>query len=147
MSNRTGVFQLYQKDARGGGPGDQLTQGPSPKYLTDWSHDGHFLVYYEITTTTRDDLWALALDGTRKPVLVRQTAASEHNGVLSPDGKWIAYGSDESGREEVTSRRSRLAARGRCRIGAGIVRNGGRTARSGSTCVRPATPSCRPPSG
>lgn len=58
-------------------------------------------MYYEVTTTTRDDLWALPLDGTRRPVLVRQTAASEHNGVLSPDGKWIAYGSDESGREEV----------------------------------------------
>ena len=101
MSNRTGVFQLYRRDARTGGTEDLLTTGPNPKYVTDWSRDGHFLVYYEITTATRDDLWALPVEGDRKPILVRQTAASEHNGVLSRDGKWIAYGSDESGREEV----------------------------------------------
>ena len=58
-------------------------------------------MYYEITTATRDDLWALPVEGDRKPILVRRTADSEHNGVLSPDGKWIAYGSDDGGREEV----------------------------------------------
>ena len=116
MSNRTGVFQLYRKDARGGGPEEQLTEGPNPKYVTDWSQDGHFLVYYEITTTTRDDLWALPLDGTRKPVLVRQTAASEHNGVLSTRrqvDRVQARTSPDTRR--CTSRRSRPATRGRCR--------------------------------
>jgi len=100
MSNRTGVFQLYRKDARGGGPEEVLTTGANTKYVTDWGRNG-YLLYYEAAPDTKDDLWALPMDGGGKPVLVLQTAANEHNGAFSPDGKWIAYASDESGREEV----------------------------------------------
>ena len=101
MSNRTGTFQLYRRDARGDGTEELLTEGPYPKYLTDWTRDGRFLVYYEITTKTKNDLWALPLSGDRKPVPLRTTAATEQHGVVSPDSKWLAYGSDQSGREEV----------------------------------------------
>ena len=100
MSNRTGVFQLYRKDATGVGAEEVLTTGPNAKYVTDWGKNG-YLLYYEAAPDTKDDLWVLPLAAGGKPAVVLQTAASEHNGVFSRDGKWIAYASDESGREEV----------------------------------------------
>ena len=50
---------------------------------------------------TRDDIWVLPLEGARRPKPFLQTRASEQSAVFSPDGRWIAYSSDESGRREV----------------------------------------------
>jgi hypothetical protein len=47
------------------------------------------------------DLWALPLEGTRKPFPVVQSRFNEDEGQFSPDGRWIAYRSNESGRDEV----------------------------------------------
>jgi Tol biopolymer transport system component len=108
-SDRSGVAQLYRKDAGGGGREEQLTEGPNPKYPTDWSRDGRYLLYSELGQKTGEDLWALPLEaagaspvpGVRKPILVLQTPYSERGAVFSPDGKWIAYTSDESGLDAV----------------------------------------------
>jgi Tol biopolymer transport system component len=100
-SNRSGFFQIYRKDAGGGGQEEQLTQGPNDKFVTDWSRDGRYLLYAEVNPNTQIDLWALPLDGDRKPVPVLQSAFTELAGQFSPDGKWIAYQSNESGRTEV----------------------------------------------
>jgi Tol biopolymer transport system component len=108
-SNRSGEHQLYRKDAGGGGQEEQLTGGPNPKFVTDWSRDGKYLLYYETAPKTQDDMWALPLEaadgssgpGARKPIPVLQTPFAERNGVFSPDGKWIAHTSNESGRFEV----------------------------------------------
>ena len=104
-SSRSGIRQIYRKDAGGGGQEDQLTTGPNLKSPEDWSRDGRYLLYSEIAPKTGLDLWALPLNGDRKPVVVLQTPFNEKSGTFSPDGKWIAYDSDASGRPEVYVRR------------------------------------------
>jgi serine/threonine protein kinase len=100
-SNRSGVFQIYRKDAGGVGQEEQLTSGPNDKLVTDWSRDGKYLLYSQNDSETSLDLWALPLDGDRKPVPVLQSPFLESGGQFSPDGKWVAYHSTESGRIEV----------------------------------------------
>jgi Tol biopolymer transport system component len=68
---------------------------------TDWTARGDWLVYHDYVSGTDDDIWALPLSGDRKPRAVVQTRAAERNGVVSPDGQWLAYTSFETGRAEV----------------------------------------------
>jgi serine/threonine protein kinase len=100
-SNRSGVSQLYRKDSAGAGQEEQLTNGPNNKFPSDWSRDGRYLLYWEDTPKTADDIMALPLEGERKPIVVLQTPFHEIAGVFSPDGKWIAYQSDESGPDQI----------------------------------------------
>jgi Tol biopolymer transport system component len=67
----------------------------------DWSADGRFLVYVSPSPNGRADLWALPLTGDRKPFEVVKTEFSEGLAQFSPDGNWIAYESDKTGRLEV----------------------------------------------
>lgn len=67
----------------------------------DWSRDGRFLIYSQLDPGTGYDLWRLPLAGTRKPVLLLHGDSNEYCGALSPDGRWIAYASDESGVSEI----------------------------------------------
>jgi eukaryotic-like serine/threonine-protein kinase len=101
FSDRSGIRQIYRKEAGGGGQEERLTSGPNGKVVTDWSRDGRYLLYHETEPKTGLDLWALPLEGERKPVAVLQTPFSDMAAQFSPDGKWIAYQSDASGRFEV----------------------------------------------
>ncbi len=67
----------------------------------DWSRDGRFIVYGQQVAETKDDLWLLAPDGDRKSVPYLRTSANEIDAQFSPDGRWMAYASDESGRYQV----------------------------------------------
>jgi dipeptidyl aminopeptidase/acylaminoacyl peptidase len=97
----SGLYQLYTKLASGAGSEELLLESSSSKSPMDWSSDGRFIVYEEYGPKTRRDLWVLPLSGNRKPVPFLQTAADEFQGQFSPDGRWIAYGSDESGAFEI----------------------------------------------
>jgi dipeptidyl aminopeptidase/acylaminoacyl peptidase len=66
----------------------------------DWSYDGRHILY-SVDTATNPDLRALPLFGERKPIDVTRTPFSESNARFSPNGRWIAYQSDETGRAEV----------------------------------------------
>jgi dipeptidyl aminopeptidase/acylaminoacyl peptidase len=68
---------------------------------TSISPDGNLLVYTYSDVEMDSDLWVLALDGSSEPRPLLRTPFSENMGVVSPDGKWLAYVSNESGREEV----------------------------------------------
>ena len=69
---------------------------------TDWSADGRFVLYtFGGTFPATSDIWALPLFGDRKPFPVAQTEFSESQGTFSPDGRWIAYTSDETGQPNV----------------------------------------------
>ena len=84
----------------GGGEEEVLLASPEMKLLCDWSPDGRFLLYYTPDPKTGPDLWVLPLE-TRKPSLFLKTDASEVWGQFSPDGAWVAYQSNDSGRFEI----------------------------------------------
>jgi serine/threonine protein kinase len=104
-SNRGGQFNLYQKVASGAGNEDLLLQSSDPKFPEDWSRDGRFLLYAVIDPKSKYDLWVLPLmpgsSGERKPIKFLATEFSENQAQFSPDGRSIAYTSDESGAWEV----------------------------------------------
>jgi len=95
-SSREGTMNLYQKLSSGAGTEPLLKSGEA-KYPTDWSPDGRFILY----TTVAGDMWLLPLSGERKPVPFLQTPFFESSGRFSPDGRWIAYQSNASGRYEL----------------------------------------------
>ncbi len=100
-AGRTGILDLYWKIV-GGGPDEVLFASKEAKNLTDWSPDGKYILFSSQSPTTARDVWALPVDGAdRKPFPVAQTAAEETNGRFSPDGKWVAYVSDETGHAEI----------------------------------------------
>ena len=100
-SNREGVLNLYQKPASGAGKEELLLKTDLAKAPTDWSTDGRFIVYGVIDPKTKWDVWVLPLFGDQKPVPFLQTEFNERSGRFSPDGRWIAYASDESGTYQV----------------------------------------------
>jgi eukaryotic-like serine/threonine-protein kinase len=73
------------------------------KAVTQWSRDGRFIVYTQVESQTNRDIWVLPIDGSKpgQPVAFLHTNANEFLGQLSPNSKWMAYTSDESGRREV----------------------------------------------
>ena len=69
---------------------------------TDWSHDGRYILFERSTTSRQaSDIWALPLFGDRKPFAVIATPFVDLAAVFSPDGRWIAYQSNETGSPEV----------------------------------------------
>jgi len=100
-SNRRGPFDLYELDTSSG-TRERLLLGSSLfKIPMDWSRDGKMLLYRTSDPVTGSDLWALPLDGDAKPFPVANTRFDEREGQFSPDGHWVAYQSDESGRFEI----------------------------------------------
>lgn len=97
-----GAFELFEKRVDGS-PATLLLRTGASKQVTDWSRDGRYLLYRVITpgSTLNADIWALPLDGDRKPFPVLRTRFEERDAQFSPDGKWIAYQSNESGQPEV----------------------------------------------
>src|SRR5262249_17464619 len=71
------------------------------KFPLDWSRDERYLVYENDSQKTKADIWILPMFGDRKPYPYLQTQFNETHARISPDGKWIAYGSDETGRSEI----------------------------------------------
>jgi len=92
-------WNLYWKDAAGTGEPELLLDSAEDKFATDWSHDGSTIVFSS-RGETNWDLWAMHV-GDRKPFALRKTKFSELNGTLSPDGRFLAYQSNESGQTEV----------------------------------------------
>jgi len=67
----------------------------------DWSADGRFLLYDVLDMKRGFDVWGLSLEGDRKPFPVVETEFNEGLSQFSPDGHWMAYQSDRTGRPEV----------------------------------------------
>jgi serine/threonine protein kinase/Tol biopolymer transport system component len=91
---------LAVKPLTGGGDDEALFESPEVKVPCDWSPDGRFLMYYVPDPKSGTDLWVLP-EGTREPSLFLRTQANELWGQFSPDGRWVAYQSNETGRYEI----------------------------------------------
>jgi Tol biopolymer transport system component len=102
-SDRQGAIgDLYEKSASGEQKAERLLLAtPQSKYPTDWSPDGRVVLYRATDTKTGQDVWAVPVDGDRKPSPIIHTTFDERDGQFSPDGQWIAYESNESGRSEI----------------------------------------------
>ena len=92
---------LYLKAASGAGDVEVLLKSGGVKTPTSWSHDGRFLLYTDWGAKSGEDLWVLPLEGDRKPISVLRTQFNEFQASFSPDVRWIAYTSLESGRQEI----------------------------------------------
>src|SRR5262245_31067254 len=100
-SNRKGSHDLYRKSATAGGTEELLFSDTHEKTVSDWSADGRFVLFDSRDARRRGDVWALPLDDRTKPIAVAQSDFEELLGQFSPDGRWVAYQSDESGRYEI----------------------------------------------
>jgi serine/threonine protein kinase len=100
-SANQGVANIYRKNSTGSGDDELLLESPLNDFPLDWSHDGRFLLFARMDPKTGIDLWVLPLDGERKAVPFVCTSFESDNGQFSPDGRWVAYQSDESGRVEI----------------------------------------------
>ena len=101
-SRRTGPGGLFQRLTNGAGDDEPVLSTDQTLTATDWSGDGRFLMYMSIDPKTNADLWVLPMTGEdRKPFLFLKTPFREAYGTFSPDGRWAAYHSNESGRPEV----------------------------------------------
>jgi len=88
---------VWLRTADGGGEPQKLVQGYNPEF----SPDGKLLVYSAFKRPDDWDLWYLPLEGERKPVPIRQGRGWKISPRVSPDGRYLAYMSDESGRHEI----------------------------------------------
>jgi len=100
-SLRNGKFEMLRKHSDGSGAEEVLLQDDLQMLTDDWSRDGKYLIYSRVTLKgiistqpSNSEIWALPLEGKRKPF---QVLAHGGGGNLSPDGHWLAYISKESG--------------------------------------------------
>ena len=96
-----GSADLFRKLADGSGNEERLFADASFKTPTDWSPDGKILLYDAFSPSTNTDVMSLALGGAAKPAALLGGQFAERWAQFSPDGKWIAYSSDDSGTREV----------------------------------------------
>ncbi|HEX9655605.1 MAG TPA: protein kinase [Bacteroidota bacterium] len=100
-SSKEGAPNVYRKLSTGAGSEIAAHTSTLPLFPTDWSPDGKFILVERQDPRTKFDLWVLPVDGSMKPVPVAESEYDEWLGKFSPDGRWIAYASNESGRYEV----------------------------------------------
>jgi Tol biopolymer transport system component len=99
-SDVDGPPDLYVRDASGGGAPEAMLKRPTVLEPEDWSRDGQFVLFREFSRATGNDEWLLPLDG-EAPRPFLNTRYSEWDGRFSPDGRWVAFVSDESGGAQV----------------------------------------------
>jgi dipeptidyl aminopeptidase/acylaminoacyl peptidase len=97
-SEKSGIF-IWQ--AEGAGSGRQLTSTEGIQVPTSWSPDGETLLFTDLLPSGSEDVFALSLDGSSTVTPIADSKFNESGGVFSPDGRWIAYSSMESGRYQI----------------------------------------------
>ena len=96
-----GSMNLFTKSSIGASAEHTLIQDPSNKAPSSWSRDGRFLLYSSRVFGSDSNLWVIPLTGGATPIPYMQTTFNEMGARFSPDGRWVAFSSDESGRPEI----------------------------------------------
>jgi serine/threonine-protein kinase len=100
-SHRNGKWGIYQKMSNGTGGEELLFESDALKMPMSWSGAINTILFYVADPKNASDVWALPLNGDRKPFPVLQGSSNESHPQISPDGKWLAYTSNESGMPQV----------------------------------------------
>jgi Tol biopolymer transport system component/tRNA A-37 threonylcarbamoyl transferase component Bud32 len=100
-TNRYDGHNIFEKRTAGARSESLIIKTPTDTLPTSWSRTGKWLVFQQYDPKTHWDLWLLPLDGVRKPIPFQCTEFDEQHAQFSPDGKWIAFESNESGESEV----------------------------------------------
>jgi Tol biopolymer transport system component len=105
---KSGAYNLWWIRADGAGAAQRLTESKNPQYALSWRPDGKFLAFHEINPSTGVDVMTMPIEGDEKsgwkpgePKPFVNSAFTEAEPAFSPDGRWIAYVSNESGSYEV----------------------------------------------
>ena len=101
MSTRKGMGDIFSTGSAGGGEDRLVLPMNNGSYCWSISPDSRSFIYETIGDATKSDLWILPLTGDRTPRPFRRTAAVETEAQFSPDGRFVAFTSDDSGRSEV----------------------------------------------
>lgn len=125
-SNRGGIYDLYERPSSGAGGAKLLYRNTEGKGVTSWSPDGKFLLYYSLGQPTHVRLLAVAGPADRQPVALVDPQFTSITARFSPDGRWIAYTSNETGRNEI-SVRPFDSTRGSAGAAVTLTSDGGRT--------------------
>ena len=100
-SNRAGRYNLYWKPADGSGSVEKLVNSDGIQFASSWHPDGKLLAFTQSDPGTGGDIWIVSVGSDEDPIAVLQTPSNEYGAVFSIDGEWLAYVSDESGRDEI----------------------------------------------
>jgi len=140
--------KLFRKNADGTGDEEPLPAAGQDPIPTSWSRDGRYLLYTVSGAAGSTDIWVLPLEGDSKPFPFLSAQATQRNAVFSPDSRWVAYSSAETGAAEIFVRPFPPSNRGKWLVsngssGAPSWRRDGRelyyTAPDGSVMAVPVT--------
>ncbi len=101
QSNRSGLWNLFWTPVDRSSPDEQIAATDDTAVPSSFSPDGRLLAYFAMSPKTSSDLWLISLDTPRTPRLFLGSPALEMSPEVSPNGAWIAYQSNQSGRDEV----------------------------------------------
>ena len=100
-SARGSNWNLYKRSVDGSEEAERLATSAFAQIPTSWAPDGKTLAFHESRDETGDDIFVLSLDGDRRPQPLVAGRANESLAKFSPNGRWIAYQSDETGENEI----------------------------------------------
>ncbi|HEY6122690.1 MAG TPA: protein kinase [Pyrinomonadaceae bacterium] len=101
VSTRNGATSIYQKPSNGVSPEEPLVSSAELKYNPNWSSNGQFIIYSQLNPKTNVDLYLLTLSGEKKSTSLLESNFIDAQAAFSPNGRWIAYISNETGQFEV----------------------------------------------
>jgi Tol biopolymer transport system component len=102
-----GLTESFSQAADGTGAVERLTRSPNVQQSTGVSPDGTRLIFAETAPATSEDVMQVELIGTRTITALVQSSFAERNGIISPDGRWLAYEANDSGQLRFTCGRTR----------------------------------------
>jgi eukaryotic-like serine/threonine-protein kinase len=101
-SNRNGTFDLFIKESSGASEEMSIFEHDSDLYISDWSRNGKYILINALEQTKNLwSIWVLPIEEGTDPYQFLSTEFNEYSARFSPDGRWVAYVSDISGRQEI----------------------------------------------